>query len=163
MVSIVKSEAEVKLLDLCAQHLEPQGFRVVDADCHIASRSLVRVFIERLSSDTATIEDCSAVSRVLGPLLEANNLVPGAFDLEVSSPGLDRRLRLDGDFARMVGEEVKLKLVEKLEDLGANMTGQLVRAEGDTITLLTQGKEVPVPLNKIRRAHRVWRFEKARP
>lgn len=159
----MKSEAEGKLLDLCVKHLEPQGFRAVDVDCHVASRSLVRVFIERLSSDTASIDDCSEVSRILGPIIEADELVPGAYDLEVSSPGLDRRLRLPSDFEKVVGEEVKLKLVERIESLGANLTGKLVRVDGDVITLSTQGKEVPVPLSQIKRASRVFHFEKKRP
>ena len=165
MVSILKTDQECKILDLCEKCLNPLGFRAVDVDCHVAGTSIVRIFIERRlptaePTGAATIQDCAQVSRLMSPLIDAENVIPGGYELEVSSPGLDRRLRLTEDFEKVVGEEVKLKLAEKLETLGANVTGKLLRAEGDSITVLAQGKEVPVPLNKIRRANRVWNFEK---
>lgn len=165
MVSISKNDQEFKILDLCEKCLNPLGFRAVDVDCHVAGTSIVRIFIERVSppaepTGVASIQDCAQVSRLISPLIEAENVIPGGYELEVSSPGLDRRLRLTEDFEKVVGEEVKLKLVEKLAQLGANVTGKLLAAQGESITVLTQGIEVPVPLNKIRRANRVWHFEK---
>src|SRR5687767_6805867 len=127
VVSIAKSESEKRILELCEKHLEPEGFRAVDVDCHLAGRSIVRIFIERIvpsgGDSTPSLENCASASRLLGPVLEADPMIPGAFDLEVSSPGLDRRLRLDKDFEQVVGEEVKLKLIERIESIGANLTG----------------------------------------
>lgn len=163
-VSIAKSDSEARILDLCQKYLEPQGFRAVDVDCHVAGKSIVRIFIERIQplggDSTPSLENCAEASRLLGPVLDSEEMIPGRYELEVSSPGLDRRLRLSEDFERVVGEEVKLKLVEKIETLGANLTGKLLKAEGDTITVFTQGKEVPVALPKIKRANRVWQYKR---
>lgn len=99
---------------------------------------------------------------MLGPVLDEDPVIPGSYDLEVSSPGLERRLRLDRDFASVVGEEVKLKLVQSIEGVGANVTGRLDGVENESLLLTVSGKKVVVPISNIKRAHRVWRFEKER-
>ena len=119
MPSIAKSRLEMKVLELCDTHLGPRGFRAVDVDCHVAGKSIVRIFIERLrlqaeaelssaEPETAvspkrpqtSIEDCAEVSRLIGPVLDTVEFIPGPYDLEVSSPGVERRLRLVSDFER---------------------------------------------------------------
>jgi len=155
---------ERQLLVRCGEVLEPLGFRPVDLDCHIGGRSMVRIYIERAGqssesqSPATSLEDCTQVSRLIGPILEADPGIPGGFDLEVSSPGLDRRLRLRPDFESAVGSTVKLKLVEKLEGRGANLTGMLVRVESDHIVIEIGKDEVAVPWQKIKQAVRVWDF-----
>jgi len=148
--------------------MEPLGFRPVDLDCHIGGRSLVRIYIERLQgnapvpeaqSPATSLEDCTQVSRMLGPILEADPSIPGGFDLEVSAPGLDRRLRLRPAFESAVGSTLKLKLVERLEGRGANVTGRLVRVEPEHIVVQVGTDEVSVPWQKIKQAVRVWDFD----
>ena len=149
--SISKTQVETQVLGLCEELLEPQGFRVVDLDCRIASRSLVRLFIERVAGATAasdkpgstgaTLDDCAEASRLIGGVLETKEeLIPGGFDLEVSSAGLDRRLRTEADFRAVVGETVKLKLTAAIQGLGANVTGELVRVESAGIVVSVSKK-----------------------
>ena len=160
--SILKSQLESRILSLCEEHIGPLGFRAVDVDCRVASRSLVRIFIERVgeSSEKGTsIEDCATVSRTMGNIFDKDNLLPGIYDLEVSSPGLDRRLRTLTDFEKSVGEEIKLKLTEKIEGLGANVTGKLERLAGNALVVNALKKEWPIPLLKIKQANVVWRFQ----
>lgn len=163
MESIAKTEVERKLLTLCEKELEPKGYRVVDLDCRIGGRSLLRVFIERLGSvDTSaqvTLDDCVAVSRALNESLESFDGIPGAFDLEVSSPGLDRRLRLQSDFAASAGSEVQLKLVESLEGVGSQVRGTVLEVNENNVLVGSSGKEIAVPWKKIRQANRVWKME----
>lgn len=161
--SILKTEVERKLLELCEATLKDLSFRVVDVECKVGPKSLCRLFIERTTEDKGpTLDDCATVSRLLDPVLESSTLLPGSFDFEVSSPGLDRRLRLREDFGQVIGKEVRLSLHEKLEGLGANMRAKLLRVEPNDLVLHYQGKEVPVPLNKIRKAHLVWEFNNER-
>jgi len=94
----------------------------------------------------------------VGPLLEASDRFPGPYDLEVSTPGLDRRLRLQSDFERAVGNEVKLKLVESIAGRGANLTGMLEKVEPGSVVLKIQKDEVSIPLPKIKQANTVWRM-----
>src|SRR4051794_16535757 len=93
--SISKTPLELRILSLSENVLEPQGFRVVDVDCRVGHRSLLRIFIERAGSQNPTLDDCASASRLLSAQLDTDEeILPGAYDLEVSSPGLDRRLRL---------------------------------------------------------------------
>jgi ribosome maturation factor RimP len=169
--SIFKTPLEAAVLDLCEKLLGPEGFRAVDVDCRMASRSLVRIFIEpaldldpeRLAARpqvSATLGDCSRMSPILGTALEASGLLPGAYDLEVSSPGLDRRLRLSADFAGQVGSDIKLKLIQALPGRGTNLSGRLTGffPEGEPkLVVEVDGKSVDVPLEKIKQANVVWR------
>lgn len=157
MSSIWKADLEQKLLGLVSPALATLGYRIVDLDVRESSRSLVRLFIERCSREgNVSIEDCAAASRKVGELLEAEEWFSGPFDLEVSSPGLDRRLRTQADFESSIGGEVKLKLLESIQGLGANARGVLLFSDPQGIRLRVSGNEFFVPYEKIVKAHRVW-------
>jgi len=157
LVSIRKTDEEIKFLELCEKCLAPKGFRVVDVDCSLGGHSVLRVFVERPGQSGVSIDDCAQASRELDPILETENWLPTGYDLEVSSPGLERRLRLPEDFQAAVGEEIKLKLVEKTEDGSANVTGPLKAVAEEAITVVWQKKEIPILFSNIRRANRVWK------
>lgn len=156
MESIAKSEIEQKLIQFCDEELTPKGFRVVDLDCRVGGRSLLRIFIEGVSNHGATLDDCAIVSNALGTALETKDYLPGAYDLEVSSPGLDRRLRLRSDFENAVGERVRIQLWEKIEGGGANLAGILEAVESEGLRVEVDKKKYLVPLHLIKQATRLW-------
>lgn len=148
-------------MTLCDTVLSPEGFRTVDLDCRVGSRSLLRIFIERLAegaSAPATIGDCASASRLIGTALDAEpEIIPSTYDLEVSSAGLDRRLRLRADFEKSVGQEVKLKLTESVVGLGANVTGALAQVKTDELVVNVNKKDWTIALSKVCRANLIWR------
>jgi len=144
---------------LCEKELGPLGYRVVDLDCRMAGKALLRVFIETLKEGTQiSIDDCVAVSRHMDPILEAGELFSGPYELEVSSPGLDRRLRLSDDFEKVAGKEIKVMLTESLPGVGAQLRGHLLRVLPGQLEIKVSGKDVLVELNKIKKAQTVWEF-----
>ncbi len=160
--SIRKSELEDKVLSLCAVTLEPHGLRPVDADVRIGAKSLVRIFVERVSekNEPTSMDDCRKANELIGPVIEAEDLTEGTYDLEVSSPGLDCRLRLITDFNKVLNEEIKLELHESQVGVGANVRGVLKEINSDgTIKVLTSGKDVLFSLGNIKKANRIWNFE----
>lgn len=163
MESIAKTEVERKLLACCSEQIAPKGYRIVDLDCRIGGRSLLRVFIERGSSDgvanQVSLEDCVAVSRSLGEFLETYDGLPGAFDLEVSSPGIDRRLRLRSDFESNQGQEVDLKLVDRLEGIGGRVKGTLLGTDSQGLRVQQSGKEIGILWTQVKQANRIWKTE----
>jgi ribosome maturation factor RimP len=84
--------------------LELWGLELVRSGGH----ALLRVYVERPDM-RVTVDDCARASRVIGPILDQADPIPENYDLEVSSPGLDRPLYTLEHFARFVGEEVKLE------------------------------------------------------
>ena len=159
MDSIRKTDLECKLLEFCENSLSSLGYRVVDLDCRLGASTLVRIFIDSFSGDKqVSLEDCVVVSRSLNPLIETSGILEGGYELEVSSPGLDRRLRLAKDFEQAAGKELKLSLVESIPGIGAQPRGILKKVIPGCLEMEISGKEVKIPLNQIKKAHTVWEF-----
>jgi ribosome maturation factor RimP len=103
-----------------------------------ASGMVLRVRIDRpgpaaSAEDSVSVEDCAAVSRDLSAVLDVEDIVPTAYTLEVSSPGLDRPLRGADDYQRFAGRQAKLVLREAVDGqtffrgrLGGVEDGQVV-------------------------------------
>lgn len=87
------------------------GYRLVRVTVSGRDGQTVQIMAER-PDGTMTIEDCETISRNLSPLLDANDMVPGAYRLEVSSPGIDRPLVRPSDFEAWAGHEARIELRE---------------------------------------------------
>ncbi|NND50024.1 MAG: ribosome maturation factor RimP [Rhizobiales bacterium] len=93
--------------------IEDMGYRLVRVQLSGQHGTTVQVMIER-PDGTLEISDCVAVTRVLSPLLDVEDPLPGGYHLEVSSPGIDRPLARPGDFERWAGYEAKIEVRELL-------------------------------------------------
>src|SRR5215471_11859822 len=88
----------------------------------------------RLAEESVSVEDCANVSRDMSAILDVEDVVPTAYTLEVSSPGLDRPLRRPDDYARFAGRRARLVMREKV-DGQTFFLGRLAGIDGDTILL----------------------------
>jgi ribosome maturation factor RimP len=105
-----------RIADLIAPPLEDMGFGLVRARLMGGeTRRTLQVMIDRLDEHGLTVEDCADVSRALSALLDVEDPIPGAYILEVSSPGIDRPLTRLRDFERFAGHEAKIELAELLD------------------------------------------------
>ena len=112
-------------------------------------RRALRFYIDREGG--AGIDDCEAVSRALDSVEELGDLVEGAFSLEVSTPGMERTLRLPEHFERCMGERVELRLFSA-EDGKKSWTGVLTAHSPAEITIETeQGERRSFPLEAVSR------------
>ena len=90
------------------------GVEFVHAEVLGSKRNLtVRVYIDKPGG--VTLEDCSVVSKRMEAVLDADDFIPSAYLLEVSSPGLERELYNIADFTRFIGQRVKVKLANAVE------------------------------------------------
>jgi len=110
---------------------------------------VVRIYLDRKGG--ITLDDCSQISREAGELIDVNDLIDHPYTLEVSSPGLNRPLKGEKDFIRSIGKLVKIKTRETI-DGQKNFIGEIIRCEGNTITLLIERQEKRIPLSLIRKA-----------
>lgn len=115
----------------------------------------LRVYLEKESG--VGVEDCEAVSRQLSSLFDVEDPIAGEYTLEVSSPGLDRPLFAAEQFARYVGEIVKIKLRSAFEGR-RNYRGQLRGVENDEVIVEVDGHEYILPIETIEKANIVPRF-----
>jgi ribosome maturation factor RimP len=135
-----------RLIELIEPALERLGYELTDLDAHFGRRGLLRVYID--SESGVTLADCERVSEQLGAFLDVEDPLPGSYVLEVSSPGLDRRLRKAEHFRRFAGERVKIELKEPRGDR-RRLTGRLLGTEGETVTVDVDGEEWRIALNDI--------------
>jgi ribosome maturation factor RimP len=138
--------------DIVEPTLSGMGFELVDLQ--ISGRGqLLRIFIDRSAGGGITVEDCATVSRHLTHLFAAEGV---AYErLEVSSPGLDRPLHGERDFARFAGRQVSVRLRAPDASGRRRFTGLLRGARDGVATLVVDGREIAVRLEAIDRARLV--------
>ena len=121
----------------------------------------LRVIIDNLSGDgRVPVDRCAAVSRELATHLDAADAIPVSYRLEVSSPGLDRMLAREKDFAAACGAEVALE-TRRPQDGRRRFRGTLLAFEGGVARLLVDGVEVAIPFEAVAKAHTIYRFTRA--
>lgn len=143
-----RDEYEQKTEKLLLPIMERTGFELVDVEyVKEGSNYYLRAYIDKEGG--ITIDDCELVSRELSDLLDAEDFIPEAYFLEVSSPGLGRQLKKDKDFARSIGEDVEVKLYKPL-DKKKEFEGVLEGFDEETVVLrLSETETVTIPRESI--------------
>jgi ribosome maturation factor RimP len=134
------------LIGLLEPTVNALGYELVDLDFRSGGGGLVRLFIDK--EPAVTLEDCEHVSRQVGDLLDVEDPVPGGYVLEVSSPGLDRRLRTPAHFAAVVGAEVRVELKRAIEGR-RKFRGELIAADEAAIEMNIDGTTWQLPLAEV--------------
>jgi ribosome maturation factor RimP len=132
---------------------QPQGIEIVEIELLGAGKQRVlRIFIDR--PDGVSHADCEFVSQKVGEALDAADLIPGEnYTLEVSSPGVERKLTKPVDFQRFAGQKAKIVMREAVEDQKF-WEGVLRGVEGDAVVIEpAEGRSVHIPLAIIKRAN----------
>ncbi len=135
-----------------------RGLELVDIEFRRERQGWVlRIYIDRPGG--VTVGDCVRVSEILGDLLDAKDIIHHSYNLEVSSPGLDRPLRKPEDFERFAGDKVKIVLKDPLEGR-RNFTGLLRGLRDDKVLLEIEGRMWELPLQGIKKAHIKYEFDR---
>ena len=137
--------------DELAKLLEPTverlGYELADLEVRLGSKGgLVRVFIDK--PEGIDLEDCEKVSLAVSAVLDVEDPVPGNYNLEVSSPGLDRKLTKVEHFQRFEGEIVKVQMRFPIEGR-RRFRGTLVSSDDENIVVEVDGESHSLPLKTI--------------
>ena len=135
---------------ILAPVIEAAGFRLVRLRLMGSKTKTLQIMAER-PDGTMNVEDCAVLSHALLDFMEAENPVEGDYELEVSSPGIDRPLTRLMDFARYAGHEAKIELVAPL-DGRKRFRGKLLGLDGNDVTMESQGSRVSFPFKGIAEA-----------
>jgi ribosome maturation factor RimP len=127
-----------ELARLLEPTVERLGYELTDLELKLGGKEgVVRVFIDRPGG--VDLSDCETVSRQLSAVLDVEDPVPGHYVLEVSSPGLDRKLTRPEHFKRYVGEDVRVRL--RAPQAGRrNFRGRLTAADEKDIEVEVDGR-----------------------
>jgi ribosome maturation factor RimP len=130
-----------------------EGMEVVDVELlGSGNRRLLRISIDK--PEGISHRDCELVSQQVGTILDVEDLVPGgSYTLEVSSPGVERKLTRPVDFQRFLGRKARVVLREPVENR-RHWEGVLAGFQDGVLTLEPQpGRTLRLPLTQIERAH----------
>jgi ribosome maturation factor RimP len=164
---MAKSHVDISHLEsLFTPICESSGVALVDVRYQSEKDGAVlRVLIERPGAEHlekgggVTLEECTNVSRAISHLLDENEeLVPGAYRLEVGSPGVERPLVKKHDYERFAGREVKVTTKAYVSDR-KNFSGKLAGVRDENVVLTDeQGSDILIAFSDIQKAHLVFRF-----
>jgi ribosome maturation factor RimP len=107
---------EQKIADLIAPAIIEMGFRLVLVEqTSEDGQAILRIMAEDPETSNLLLDDCAAISRHVGALLDVENLISGVYRLEISSPGIDRPLIILSDFENALGSEAKIEIAPPLD------------------------------------------------
>ena len=134
-----------------APAIEAMGYDIVRVVLSGRRRPRLQIMAERKDGAGMVVDDCVAVSRAASAILDVEDPISGPYELEVSSPGIDRPLTRLADFERFAGFEAKLETALPL-DGQRRWKGCLLGLDGETVRLQTKTGEVALPFAAIEKA-----------
>ncbi len=142
---------EQQLLDALSPRAVAEGIEVVTIEVVGAKKApTIRVYID--TPDGVSFDELSSAQAWINVVMDELDPFPGAYTLEVSSPGIDRPLRTPEHFAQFTGGTAVVKTSPPLEGRSA-FTGSIVAACAETLELDVDGQVVSIPFTTIKRAH----------
>ncbi len=142
-----------KIREAAERVARSEGLEIVDVEWKVGKQRFLRVYIDKAGG--VSHADCEKVSQHLGVILDVEDLVPGpGYVLEISSPGMDRKLVRPSDYERFVGRLARISLVEPVEN-SKFFEGRLAGYTDGVVQLEVQGRVLALPLEGIRKAQLV--------
>ena len=142
---------ERQIQDLIGSSVEAMGYDLVRVRFSSGGKPTLQIMAERQDGENMTVEDCADLSRAISALMEVEDPISGAYDLEISSPGLDRPLTRLQDFENYLGYEVTVKVGDMI-DGRKKFKGPLQRLEDDHVVLEQEGQEYKLTFDNIKSA-----------
>ncbi|MCS4504664.1 Ribosome maturation factor RimP [wastewater metagenome] len=143
--------AAQRLTEILQPVVEAMGYEFVGLEYHPNSkRGLLRIYID--TPEGIDVDDCEAVSHQVSGVLDVEDPIPAEYNLEISSPGLERPLFKPADYDRFVGERIRIRIRGR-HDGRRSVRGVLRGLRDDAVAVDEDGEEVLVPLEVVDRAN----------
>ena len=142
---------EQQLFDALAPRAQQEGIEIVTIEIAGARKApTIRVYID--TDHGVGFDELSSAQSWINDILDEIDPFPGAYTLEVSSPGIDRPLRTEAHFARFIGDTAVVKTAEAIEGR-STWTGTIVSVQDGAVTIDADGTVATMPIDGIKRAH----------
>lgn len=150
------------LRELIEPVVDEQECELVDVEVtHPRGPGLLRIVVDSQAGDgRVPIERCASIARELSTLLDAADVMPGAYRLEVSSPGLDRVLAREKDFEAAVSKEIRVQTRRPLEGR-KRYRGRLESFEAGVLKMSVDGDLALIPFDEVEKANSIYEFTSA--
>jgi ribosome maturation factor RimP len=149
-------EEKLSLRELIEKEIEPlikdNFMELVDIDVSTGQRKLyIRIRLDKITGGI-NLDECAMMSRLIDDLLFEKNTVHSDYNLEISSPGMDRPLKSPADYKRFEGKLAKLALYEPIENENCQI-GHIKESTEESVTLATKKGERNIPFSNIKKAN----------
>ena len=145
------TKQEQRLTELLAPTVEAAGFELLGVEFVSAGRhSTLRLYIDH--PEGVNVDHCAVVSREVGAILDVEDPIPNEYNLEVSSPGLDRPLFTPEHFAKVIGQKIEVKLAIP-QDGRRRFKGALIAIEDDMLVIEVDGKPYRLLMDNVDKAN----------
>lgn len=161
-MALQKDDICGRITALAQPILEALHVELVDIEFKRSGReAALRLFIDKEGG--VTLDDCAEVSRELSAILDVEDFIPCQYNLEVSSPGLDRPLKTPADYDRFLGRLVKIRTYEPFQDDDGNRRKTFIGTleglvDGVVRMKLTEGQTASIPLERVAKANLEFEF-----
>ncbi len=152
-------ELREKFLGWAAEACAVHGLDLYEAEAVARGKWILRVFADRAGAEVGegiSVSECADVSRYLEAILDADEDVPERYVLEVSSPGIERKIKTVEQLEKSLGQDVALTLREP-RDGKDKVIGRLKAHSEGLLTLEVSGEEMEIPWDEVAKAR--WTFD----
>ena len=138
-----------KINDLISPALADVGLWVVNVRFTGGDDKILQIMVDRLDGTPVDVNDCENASHSISAILDVEDPVESAYNLEVSTPGIDRPLVRSQDWKKFVGFEVKIELKTPTETARRRYRGIIERIDNDVITLVVDNNYENININNV--------------
>ena len=156
MAQQLKKEDELigEIRDILEPVIEAQGVEILKIEYRRESVGWVlRIFLD--SERGISVEDCAEISRTAGDLLDVADLIHIPYNLEVSSPGIDRPLRKTEHFQKYIGDIIEVRTISPIQNR-RNFRGELKQASSEGVVIECEARSYSIPMSLIERARLLY-------
>lgn len=148
---------ETKIKEVLEPVINDLGFKVYDIIYEKEAQDYyLRVFIEK--DEVISSDDCALVSQTIDPILDENDFIKGSYLLEVSSPGLERRIRDDAQLERAINSKIEVHTYKKVNE-DKVLIGNLISFSERNIILDINNENIEIDRNNISTMKTVYEWE----
>ena len=146
-----------RIKEIIQPGVEILGYELIDVECHQGKKSLkIIVYIDHLNG--IKIDDCVAVTNAISKITNKDNDLVEHYNLEVSSPGLNRKLILKEHYDKFIGKDIKVKLKRKIDNRKI-YKGTLLGRIDDRISIFENNQKISIQMDTIEICRLVPAFE----
>ena len=151
------SKIEERVEELITKTVNDIGYSIYDVMYVKEGKdNYLRIFIDNETG--ISLDDCEKVNNAITDMLDEADIIKDQYFLEISSPGVERHIRKDKQLEEHIKKDIVVKLFKPIDKL-KELTGELIKFDEETITLLIEGKEITIERKNISSMKRAFKWE----
>ena len=152
------AKIEKQIETLITNQVQESGYEIYDIEyVKEGTEYYLRIFIEK-PNGVITLEDCERVNDIVNPILDEADVIKEQYFLEVSSTGIEKKLKKIKHFEKAIGQDIKVKFFKKDSEGNKTLEGKLKNVSNDEITIEKDGKTVNIRIKDLAHAQTIYKW-----